>query len=56
MAKTIKVGDEVNIKAGFHKGDWGIVKLIDEDNMIHVAIFGDSNDCPMFSRNELRRI
>lgn len=54
MARSIDVGDIVEIKSGYHKGDWGKVVLIDEDYEYHIAMFGDSNDCPVFSRNEIK--
>jgi len=54
MARSIEIGDIVEIKSGFHKGDWGRVVLVDEDYEYHVAMFGDTNDCPIFSRNEIK--
>lgn len=51
----IKVGDTVTIKSGLHRGDWGVVKMIDEDKNYHVAMMGDSNFCPIFQRNEIKR-
>ena len=54
MARSIDVGDVVEIKSGFHKGDWGTVVLIDEDYGYHVAMFNDTNDCPVFSRCEIK--
>lgn len=43
----------VDIKSGFHKGDWGVVKHYDGE-YYHVAMFGDPNDCPVFDRSELK--
>lgn len=55
MPRNIKVGDKVEIKTGWNKGDWGEVVLInDEDNEYHVAMFGDKKDCPVFSKRELK--
>ena len=54
MARSIDVGDVVEIKSGFHKGDWGTVVLIDEDYGYHVAMFNDTDNCPVFSRREIK--
>lgn len=56
MKKTIKVGDYVEITTGWRLGDWGKVMLIDEDGYYHVAMFKDQNNCPVFEKNELRRM
>lgn len=54
--KDIKIGDEVDIVKGFHEGDWGEVIDIDEDGYYYVAMFGERDDCPIFSRDELKRM
>ena len=55
MAKKFKVGDKVEIKTGWNKGDWGKVVLVnDEDDEYHVAMFDDKKDCPVFSKRELK--
>lgn len=43
----------VEIKRGWHKGDWGVVKMFD-GQYYHVAIFGDENECLIFERDEIR--
>lgn len=51
--KEIPIGTIVDIKSGFHRGDWGVVKLYDGE-YYHVAMFGDPDDCPIFDRDELK--
>ena len=53
--KTLKVGDYVYIDGnGWYAGEWGVIKYIDEeDDEYHVAI-SNGDDCPIFSRNELK--
>ena len=49
------MGKTVEIKSGFHKGDWGIViEVLDSryGKYYLVAMFGDKNDCPIFDRDE----
>lgn len=54
MTKTkICVGDKVVIKKGWLKGNWGTVKMIDDD-WYHVAMF-NGNDCMVFARDEIRK-
>ena len=52
-SKEIPVDTIVDIKSGFHAGDWGVVKYYDGE-YYHVAMFGDPNDCPVFDRSELK--
>lgn len=52
-SKEIPTDTIVDIKSGFHKGDWGVVKLYDGE-CYHVAMFGDPDDCPIFDRDELK--
>lgn len=47
------IGKEATIKTGIHKGDWGIIKFYDGE-YYHIAIFGDKNDCPVFTRDEIK--
>ena len=45
------IGKRVEIKSGFHKGDWGIVQDC-VDGEYYIAMFGDTNVCPVFGRDE----
>ena len=54
MNTKISVGDKVQIKEGFLKGEWGIVRHIDE--FYHVAHANDANTTQVFERNEIRKI
>ena len=51
--KEIPIGTIVDIKSGFHRGDWGLVKYYDGE-CYHVAMFGDLDDCPIFDKDELK--
>lgn len=48
------IGREVYIKEGsWMAGAWGIVVAIIGDEW-HIAIYGDTDSCPVYSRDELR--
>lgn len=53
--KNKLIGKEVTITAkdSFHKGDWGTVIDFDGE-YYYVAIFNDTNDTPIFARNEFK--
>lgn len=55
MAKKILIGDLVEVKEGLFEFCWGVVKHIDDDGYFHVAIFGDTRQMPIFSRDELKK-
>jgi hypothetical protein len=50
----VKPGDRVNIEAGDHQGSWGIVKLIDQDGLFHVAPC-DGPDHRVYQRDEITK-
>ena len=54
--KILKIGDYVEIYGNsFHSGDWGIiVDMYEEDDEYFVAMFGNKNDVPVFSKRELK--
>jgi 2'-5' RNA ligase len=54
-ASVIPNGTRVNIQSRGHwdDGGWGIVTMFDGENY-HVAMYGDMNMQPVFSRSELR--
>ena len=49
------IDKEVTItnKDSWHYGDWGIIKSFDGE-YYEVAMFGDENDMPIFSRDEFK--
>lgn len=49
----IAVGDQVGIKAGDEKGQWGVVKLI-LNGEYHVAVASGS-DVRVYDRNEISK-
>ena len=54
MNTKISVGDKVQIKEGFLKGEWGIVRHIDE--FYHVAHADDAITTQIYDRNEIRKV
>jgi hypothetical protein len=50
----VKPGDRVNIEAGDHQWSWGIVKLIDQDGLFHVAPC-DGPDHRVYQRDEITK-
>lgn len=52
----MKVSDVVYIKDYDELGeDWGVVRLIDDDGVIHVAIANGEDAPHIFDRDELQR-
>lgn len=49
---AVKVGDRVEIKTGWARGEWGIVKLI-KGNEYHVGIANSNTSVLVYWRNEL---
>lgn len=45
-------GKQVDIKTGMYKGEWGVITLYDGE-YFHVALWGDTNTCLVFTRNEI---
>jgi hypothetical protein len=54
MAQNL-IGKEVKIidRESFHYGDWGTVVDFDGE-YYYIAIFGDVNDAPIFTRNQFK--
>ena len=50
--RKILVGDTVTVKTDWMKGNWGIVKMVD-DGWYHVAMFG-GDECMVFARDEIK--
>lgn len=46
------IGKEARIKAGWMKGEWGIIYGVIGDEY-HVGIYGDRDNCQVFSREEI---
>ena len=49
------IGKEVRIidRESFHYGDWGTIVDFDGE-YYYIAIFGDVNDAPIFTRNQFK--
>jgi ribosomal protein L24 len=51
---AISPGDRVNIEAGDERGSWGVVRLVDQDGLYHVAQ-ADGNDVRVYERDEITK-
>ena len=52
MRKMNYIGKEVKIKAGWMKGEYGIIYAVIGDEY-HVGLYGDRDNCLVFSRDEI---
>jgi hypothetical protein len=51
---AISPGDRVNIEAGDERGSWGVVRLVDQDGLYHVAQ-ADGDDTRVYERDEITK-
>ena len=59
-ARTVQIGDRVNITAGDERGGWGIVHNIRDASSTlpteyHVQMFADPRDVRVFERHEISK-
>ena len=53
LPKSI-IGKECTILTGFLSGEWGIIRMVDEDGYLHVSPYGSQTEALIFEPREVK--